>query len=333
MTVVFFSYSHVDERLRDRLELALTMLKREGAIQSFHDRRIEPGTDLDGKIFEELERADVIMVLVSPDFLASNYCYDREMTRALKRHREGSARVIPIVLRPCEWQKSPLRGIMALPTDGKPVTKFADQDDAFLEISMGIRVAIEGIMVSRLPAAPSGPVVPRASSMVRRSDLGLAATGRSGSNGGEILSPRSSNLRLKQTFTDADRDRFKLDAFEFIRLFFENSLKELTRRNDGIQSTFRPVDANQFTATVYRDGKKVGFARIFIGDDTITNGIAYSGSESVGGSFNELLSVEVSDDGLFLKAMGMASYGRTSNRLTFEGGAELYWSLLMEHLR
>ena len=138
---------------------------------------------------------------------------------------------------------------------------------------------------------------------------------------------------MKQTFTDADRDRFKLDAFEFIRRFFENSLKELTRRNDGVQSTFRPVNANQFVAIVYRDGKKVSFARVFMGHDAMTNGIAYSGSESMSGSFNELLNVEAADDGLFLKALGMARSGRTSNRLTFEGGAELYWSLLMEHLR
>ena len=156
MTVVF-SYSHADQGLRDRLELALTMLKREGAIESFHDRRIEAGTDLDGKIFDELERADVILALVSPDFLASNYCYDRELARALERHREGSARLIPIVLRPCEWQRSPLAGIMALPTDGKPVTKFADQDDAFLEISTGIRTAIDGIMAARLSAASGRP--------------------------------------------------------------------------------------------------------------------------------------------------------------------------------
>ena len=197
----------------------------------------------------------------------------------------------------------------------------------------GVRAAIDSIMASRLPAKPIGPEASRASSTVPRSDLGLAATGRSGPNGGEILSPRSSNLRLKQTFTDADRDRFKLDAFEFIRLFFENSLKELTRRNDGVQSSFRSVDANQFTATVYRDGKKVGFARVFMGHDTMTNGIAYSGRESMGGSFNELLTTEAADEGLFLKAIGMASPSRTSSRLTFEGGAELYWSLLMEHLR
>jgi hypothetical protein len=335
MTVVFFSYSHVDEKLRDRLELALTMLKREGAIQSFHDRRIEAGMDLDGKIFGELERADVILVLVSPDFLASNYCYDRELMRALERYREGSARLIPIVLRPCEWQRSPLAGIMALPTDGKPVTKFADLDDAFLDISMGIRAAIDGITATRLPAAFDGPEASRAAPTARKSDPDVAVAGRSGPNGGEVLSPRSSNLRLKQTFTDADRDKFKLDAFEFIKLFFENSLTELTRRNDGVQSTFRPVDANQFTATVYRDGKKVGFARIFMGHDAMTRGIAYAGSESMGGGgFNELLTVETSDDGLFLKALGMASPGRTSaSRLTFEGGAELYWSLLMERQR
>jgi len=81
MAVVFFSYSHADEELRDQLEKHLTMLKRQGAIETFHDRRIPAGNEVDRSISAELERADVILLLVSPDFLASAYCYDIEMQR------------------------------------------------------------------------------------------------------------------------------------------------------------------------------------------------------------------------------------------------------------
>jgi hypothetical protein len=90
---LFFSYSHKDEALRDRLEVHLAVLKREGAISTWHDRRITAGDALGQRIDEHLECADIILLLVSPDFLASDYCHDVEMQRALARHVEGSARV------------------------------------------------------------------------------------------------------------------------------------------------------------------------------------------------------------------------------------------------
>src|ERR1044072_2186300 len=100
MAVAFFSYSHRDEALRDELEVHLATLKRQGLIEAWHDRRITAGDDFAGVISEHLERADIILLLVSPYFLNSNYCYDVEMTRALERHREKTARVIPVILQP-----------------------------------------------------------------------------------------------------------------------------------------------------------------------------------------------------------------------------------------
>ena len=96
MSRLFFSYSHKDEKLRDQLEVQLAVLKREGAISTWHDRRIMAGDVLGQRIDEELERADIILLLISPDFLASDYCHDMEMQCALARHAERSARVIPV---------------------------------------------------------------------------------------------------------------------------------------------------------------------------------------------------------------------------------------------
>ena len=115
------------------------MLKRQGVISTWHDRRLTAGEDIDKGITEELERADIILLLVSPDFLASEYCYGVEMSRALERHNAGSARVIPVILRPCEWREAPFGGLLATPIDGKAVTKYADRDDAFLEVAKAIR--------------------------------------------------------------------------------------------------------------------------------------------------------------------------------------------------
>ncbi len=127
------SYSHKDEAFRDQLEVHLSALKRAGAIATWHDRRITAGDPLGQRIDEQLERADMIQLLVSPDFLASDYCHEVEM-RALARHAEGSARVIPVILHPCDWQHSPFAHLLAAPTDGKPITRWPDRDEAFLDV-------------------------------------------------------------------------------------------------------------------------------------------------------------------------------------------------------
>ncbi len=98
---IFFSYSHKDEAFRDKLDVQLSTLKYEGLIETWHDRCITAGSPLDQRINARLEEADIILLLVSPDFLASQYCYGLEVTRALKRSESGNVRVIPVILRPC----------------------------------------------------------------------------------------------------------------------------------------------------------------------------------------------------------------------------------------
>ena len=121
MAHVFISYSHADEALRNELEKHLAGLLRQGVITTWHDRRIPPGEDLHGQIDDHLNTADVVLLLVSADFLASDYCYDIEMNRAMERHERGEARTIPVILRPCDWHGAPFGKLMAVPPDGKPV--------------------------------------------------------------------------------------------------------------------------------------------------------------------------------------------------------------------
>src|SRR2546421_9745171 len=97
--IVFYSYAHEDESLRNELEKHLSLLQRRGIITTWHDRKIVPGTDWAYAIDSHLNEATIILLLVSPDFMASDYCYSIEMDRALKRHQAGKARVIPIILR------------------------------------------------------------------------------------------------------------------------------------------------------------------------------------------------------------------------------------------
>jgi hypothetical protein len=142
---VFISYSHKDDRLREKLEAHLSLLRRQGFIAAWQDRRITAGREWAGAIDEHLERAAVILLLVSADFLASDYCYDREMTRALERHDAGEARVIPVILRPMDWHEAPFARLQALPKDGKPISKWSPRDEGYQSVAAGIRKAVEEI--------------------------------------------------------------------------------------------------------------------------------------------------------------------------------------------
>jgi len=141
--LVFFSYSHKDEALRDELETHLKLLQRQGVILGWHDRRILPGSEWDHEIDHRLEQARIILLLVSADFMASDYCWDIEVERAMARHHAGEATVIPIVLRECDWTSAPFGKLQGLPKDVIPVVKHRDRDTAWADVARGIRAVAE----------------------------------------------------------------------------------------------------------------------------------------------------------------------------------------------
>jgi internalin A len=141
---LFYIYSHKDESLRNELETHLKLLQRQGLLETWYDRRIEAGNDWKEKIDENLERAGIILLLVSADFIASDYCFEREMKRALERQRNGETVVIPIIVRDVNWRIASFAGLQALPRNGQAVTKWTDKDSAWRDVSEGIeRVAKE----------------------------------------------------------------------------------------------------------------------------------------------------------------------------------------------
>lgn len=317
MPSVFFSYSHADEALRDQLEKQLAMLRRQGVIETWHDRRIGAGQDIDAAIDEHINQDEIILLLVSPDFLASDYCYDIEMTRALERHKNGEAIVIPVILRHCDWHGSPFGKLLATPRDGKPVVSWPDIDEAFLQVAMAVREAAK-----RWGGAKQ--LVTKPSSNPHQASLSSPAhTG-----------PRSSNLRLAKSFTQRDKDRFRDETFEYIARYFENSLTELGARNAGYEGVFRRVDANRFFATIYKDGKDVTRATIYMGG-MLGGGINYvQGEKTESNSFNESLTVDTDDQSLYLTSLGMSSFGRDRDqKLSQEGAAELLWGLVIQPLQ
>lgn len=138
---VFISYSHRDEKLRETLGFHLASLQRQGVIKSWHDRKISAGTEWKQAIDENLNSVEIILLLISENFIASDYCYDLEMERAIARHDAGEARVIPIILKPVDWSGAPFGKLQALPKNAKPVTTWSNRGEAFLNIAEGIRHA------------------------------------------------------------------------------------------------------------------------------------------------------------------------------------------------
>lgn len=153
---LFYSYSHKDEGMRQRLETHLSVLKRAGAIAGWHDRRIGAGAEWKQQISDHLESADVILLLISSDFLASDYCWDIEMKRALERHDRGDALVIPIMLHPVDWEGAPFAKLEVLPRDGRPVSKWSKQDEAFTDVAKGIRAAVRRRLEANASTSPFG---------------------------------------------------------------------------------------------------------------------------------------------------------------------------------
>lgn len=312
MTELFFSYSHRDEVIRDELETHLVMLKRQAVIETWHDRRIVAGDEFDGQISEQLESADMILLLVSPYFLASNYCYDVEMTRAMERHEQGLSRVIPVIVDPCDWHSTPFGKLLATPKDGRPISKFPNVHDAFLQVTTAIRHAVESNTKS---------------GSMQKMPTGIA----------HLIAekPRSSNLRIKKQFSERDRDIFREETFLYIARFFEESLTELESRNESIETNFKRIDGNTFTAMIYEDGGSKSECSISLSGSFGGSNIVYSSDKSSrGNSFNNMLTIV--DDGMSLGLSASTNHGfgdRSKDQLTQQGAAEVFWAVLISPLQ
>ncbi len=142
---IFFCYAHEDELLLNKLKAHLRPMQREGLIDLWHDRDISAGTEWEREINEHLNTAQIILLLVSPDFMNSDYCYSIEMKRAMERHEHKEARVIPIILRHIRWQGAPFGKLQPLPTGGIPIVDpdWHNLDRAFFNVAEGISKVVE----------------------------------------------------------------------------------------------------------------------------------------------------------------------------------------------
>ena len=193
----FISYSHKDENYLERLKVHLAQMKREGLIDEWTDKEIHAGSSLDDIISVSLESSELFLALLSPDYIASNYCYDKEFEAAQKMQSEGNLIIVPIIVEPCDWQKTPFGQLKALPKDGKAVSEWTNPNNAFLNVIDELRK-----LTSKSPAI---------------------ATNDTGGASEKLLR----NYKVKKHFSEVDNYNFKETSYEAIKKYFHSSVSEL----------------------------------------------------------------------------------------------------------
>ncbi len=306
--------------LRAELDKHFALLKRQGLLDLWTDHRILPGQEIDSTVSEALENADIVLLLISADFIASDYCFSVEMHRAMERHARSECVVVPIIARPCDWKTAPFGKLKALPTDGRPITKWPSTDDALEDIVRQVRALLERV-AREGPAAPPQEA-PRPADSHRTSESATRPV------------TRSSNLSLPKTFTDQEKHDFTQSSFDFIREYFDGSLRELQARNPEVQARMAILSPRSFTAVLFRAGQRIAGCHIRVGGMMRMDSILFSANENpADNSFNESLSVETDAHALYLKAT-MGLYTRhVASKLTQEGAAEHLWSMLITPLQ
>lgn len=307
----FISYSHRDRALLERLHAHLAMLRREGGISHWYDRDVIAGAALEREISEQLESSQLFLALASPDFLASHYCYDKEMTCAIARHDAGKTVVVPVILEPCDWLSSPLKQFKAVPRDGKPISEWTNQNAALLDVVSELR---------RLVGSPSGSGAPMTSA------LSVEQPASARSSAGE-------KYRVRRTFDRIDRDDFRNQAFEVIRRYFEESVKELDGI-EGLRARYQGLGPTAFTCTVVNRLIKSGHGgeghiTVHGSPARILGDISYSFSPSAAdNTAHGTFSIECDDYHLFLKASAFSSSGRERTWAPQELAARLWGEFL-----
>ena len=154
MLNVFISYAHQDAPLLEELRKHLAPLRRQKLINDWSDRKIMPGERWEPSIWNEFENANLILLLISADFLASYYCYEREFAEALAREKAKTARVVPIIVRDCMWEVTPLKDLQKVPE--QPITLQPDRDAAWTGVVKDILKVVQELSTRQAPRVQSG---------------------------------------------------------------------------------------------------------------------------------------------------------------------------------
>lgn len=308
----FISYSHKDTKYRERLSVHLKPLERLGGIQTWYDRKLYVGDDLGASIDENLHDSDIFIAIVSPDYLASYYCYEKEMTAAFERHARGEMQVVSIIVEPCVWQSTPLGKLKAVPEDGKPVSDWSNPNNAYVDVVRELQKLISrpSVAASARKAKPAKPTHKEPESQV-------------------FVAPK---YRTKKTFSKIDKLKFVQSSFEIIANRLEEWVAEINNVN-GVQAHFESMDKDRFyLAIVNRDrGNRTAERTVFLKSDSFALAdisIVHKRtkeSNSVNGGF----SVSHDDYEMFFQET-MSFTSRNARLSADEAAARLWESMLVQ---
>lgn len=308
----FISYSHADEKALERLHKHLAVLQREDLLAAWYDHAILPGENLGQTINAELDRSDLFLALLSPDYLASKYCYEKEFQHALDLAKEGRLRIVAIVVEPCDWLSTQFSQLMALPKDGKPVSEWMNANNAYLDVASGIRRLIED------PATAAD----RGDGEEAR-DARFAAAAR--------------RIRLKRDFDAIQRAEFADEAYAAIEDYFRTASSELSEASEELRTRFEVMSSTAFTCSlVNRASRRNGEAHI-----TVHNGKGHRGGfgdisyvyerYADTGTSNGSIRVDADEYNLFLVTDSFGGGGgRDASKQSPRQAAEWLWSQFVQ---
>lgn len=301
----FISYSHRDEHYLERLKVHLAPMRRENRITDWADKDIYAGSNLDSSISDELENSDLFIALISPDYLASNYCYDKEFEKALRMQDSGRITIIPIILQPCEWKKTPFGKMKALPKDGKEISEWTNENNAYLDIANELRRLLN-LNLKEIPEVET-----------RRSSEKQVAR----------------NYRVKQYFSEVDSFSFKEKSFEAIKNYFIDAVQEIDNI-ENLQARVTNSEKNNFTCLISnRSNNKNSFICIALGNEERNNfgDLRYEFSQRVSPSsvhLDKIFNVENDEYDLYWKnntSMHYSSNRSQEARYSAAQVAEIIW--------
>ncbi|MAW82077.1 MAG: molecular chaperone Tir [Parvularcula sp.] len=303
----FISYSHADEAAVGDLHKHLAAMRRAGQIDAWFDREILAGENLDSSIISELSSADIFFAMISPDFINSDYCFEKEMVEALKGHDEGTIRVIPIILEPCDWQNTPLGDLKAVPKDGKAISEWTNKNTAWLDVVNEIKRVISSL--SKKSSAASF----------------VAATARD--------APEK-KYRIERDFDAIDKSDYREKAFATISEYFQEASAELDEV-EGMKARFRRISDVAFSCSAYNrmTAKKEAHITVRLGGANSSFGdISYVDKENdTGNSANGWFSINADKYDMYLSNSGMTGFSnQEAKRLTPKAAAEFLWNQFIQ---
>ena len=282
MKNAFISYSHKDLEYLDLLHTHLATLRREDLINVWYDREILAGDAFNDVILDELLKSELFLALISPYFLSSNYCYEKEMAKAIELQQQGKLRIVAIILEPCDWKHTLLKQFKVVPKDGLPVAEWKNKNSAFLDVVTEIRRILDKKTDKNID-----------------DDVTVAPFK---ANPPQTQQPK---YKIKRQFDSIEKSEFLENCLAIMKEFFQRKIEEI-KSVDGVNARFKDISQNGFTCLVLNKmlGNRQGALTVFTKSSGVMNlgDLSYSYTEnSASNTANGFFNVTGDDYELWLK--------------------------------